>query len=222
MGLVVQRFDPENASKILSCRKLELVENTLSDLWIALTRGLITTYMRGRAAGKIRRPFLAYLAGTIHNLLVTNAQSLHLLPRVSESSMLRALSRAKRPSTQRAHLARVKFHLWVKVEDEILALCPSDRFPDVYDHLYHIVDYFFEEYLPTALAASEYPLGPFPLRHLVSRFMQNAYLLGMNYIGTVTPYSSEEMTEIESPSRESDSEDDFLSILALRASGGII
>jgi len=193
-GLIECRFDPRRAESILRGRRYELYENTLSDLWIHLLRGLVGKYVKRALAGLIQRPFLAYLAGTIRNLLIENAQKLRLLPKESVGEALRALCGRKKEATRTEQLARLKFRLWPQVECELLSACPKDRFNEVYEQLYHIVDYFFEEYLPSKCRAIIGERSRRALSSLLGQFGEAEYRKGSDFIGSVTPYSGDAKT----------------------------
>ncbi len=123
LGIVSRYFSPE-LLRNLSSRELELFENTLSDVWIAILGGLVRRYMLAAGAGRINRPFVAYLSGTIKKILITDAQHLGLLPRKSEAEMLLGLSSAKKIETQLRYVALLKFHFEGRVRELILARCP--------------------------------------------------------------------------------------------------
>ena len=127
LGIIEYRFDPTRAASILTNRREELYENTLTDIWLELMRGLVDKYVKGFASGKIQQAFRAYLAGAIRHILIRNAQDLSLLPRESYGELLRALCDSKKESTRVQYLARIKFLLWDEVKQGILFSAAARR-----------------------------------------------------------------------------------------------
>ena len=214
LGIVSRHFSP-NSLRALPTRELELFENTLSDVWIAILGGLVSRYLREEKSGRINRPFTAYLSGTIKKILITNAQRLGLLPRKSEAEMLLALSSAKKFETQQKYVALLKFHFEGKVRELILTCCPPDQFQQVYDHLSQLSAYFFEKYLVQACCASRNKCKKIP--DLVALFMRSDYIEGLLYVGHVVPYADSGLTKCYPP--QDISIDEFLSLLSLRRTG---
>lgn len=218
IGLISYRCSLDHAMLILSDRKQEILENTLSDLWIELLRGLIRRYVHGRIAGTVNRPFLAYLAGTIKNLLIDNAQRAGLLPRQSEAEMLKALAAAKQERTLRGHIARVKFHFWGRVQEAILSNAPRGQFDDVYAHLSQLTAYFFERYLVDTCRSKAYDCRKGRIENIALDFMRSDYEEGLAFAGKITPYCSEAAVTRCYPHSEM-STDEFLTSLSLGRAG---
>jgi len=218
LGLVSHRFSPD-AMRMLPGLKLELYENTLSDLWIALLGGLVRRYVRERGSGRVTRPFLAYVSGVIKKILITDAQRLGLLPRISEGQMLASLAEAKKAETQHKYIALLKFHFEGIVREEILSNCPLDTFPQVYAHLHRLSAYFFEEYLVRACRSGKSSAGQERITGHVRAFMRsNKHEDGFGYVGKVAAYSDAAMTRCSPPPNITT--DEFLSFLALGGAGG--
>jgi len=215
LGFIANRFENAKAANLLSTGKLDLYENTLSDLWIELINGLVKKYVTASAAGKISRPFLAYLAGTIRKLVLANAQRVGLIPRQSEAEMLKAIATSKKEKTRREYVARIKFYFEPIVQDAILSDCPSGQFEQVYRHLPNLTGYFFERYLLSA--CRPYRPGKRIAKH-ASDFIHGDYEQGLDYIGDVTPYCAEvSVTQCFPPPNVS--MDEFISGLKFRRAG---
>ena len=191
MGFVEYRFNPERAATILVERKLELFEATLTDLWLELLNGLVGRFAKGRREGRIHQEFLGYMTGTVRHLLIKNAQSLGLLPRESAGEVLRALCCAKGEATREKHIARLKFRFWPQVEADILSSCPAELFDEVYRGVYHVVDYFFEDYVPRSCPEISRGTRTSILSRLVGAFGEAEMRQGEHFIGKVVPYASE-------------------------------
>jgi len=189
LGLVEYRFDPTRASAILTNRREELYENTLTDIWLELIRGLVAKYVKGYDTGKIKQAFRAYLAGVIRHMLIKNAQDLSLLPKESPAELLRALCGAKKESTKAQHIARIKFVLWNQVKQGVLSACSRETFKDIYKELQHVLDYFFEVFLPQNCVLITGNKAPKSLSDLISYFGKRELGRAKEYIGTITPYS---------------------------------
>lgn len=214
LGIVSRYFSPE-ILRNLPTRELELFENTLSDVWIAILGGLVRRYMREERSGRMNRPFVAYLSGTIKKILITNAQRLGLLPRKSEAEMLLGLASAKKTDTQHKYVALLKFHFERRVREVILANCPRGQFEGVYAHLSQVTAYFFEKHLIQACRASRNKGKR--ISELAALFMHGDYEEGLLYIGRITPYSETVATKCHQP--QGISTDEFLSLLSLRSAG---
>ena len=191
LGFVEYRFDPTRAKRILSARKLEIYENTLSDIWIEVLGGLVEKYVKEHKKGRVNQEFRAYLSGVVHHLVIKNAQELGLIPRDSVAQLLRSLCDAKKNATKTKHIARVKQRLWAQVERMLLAKCGTSLFHDIYESIYHIVDYFFEEFLPGQCVAISKAPPRKALAVLIDGFSDAEYDNAKAYIGSITPYSSE-------------------------------
>jgi len=207
---IVSRYFSHEMLRDLPARELELFENTLSDVWIAIIGGLVLRYMREQYAGRVNKPFIAYLSGAIKKILITNAQRLDLLPRKSEAEMLIGLSSAKRTGTQHKYIALLKFHFEEMVRENILANCLRGQFQQVYVHLSQLTAYFFEKYLIQACQVNKRKR----ISDFVTLFMQSDYIKGLFYVGCVTPYSETAATKCYPP--QDVSTDEFLSLLSLK------
>lgn len=212
---VVSQYLATSALDTLPGYELELFENTLSDVWIAILGGLVLRYMHKERSGQMNRPFVAYLSGTIKKILITNAQRLGLLPRKSEAEMLLGLALAKKANTQRKYIALLKFHFEGKVREVILADCPHDRFQLVYSHIYQLTAFFFERYLVQVCRADRSRCKR--ISDLAALFMRTDYEEGLLYVGRVVPYSETAATKCYPASDIST--DEFLSRLSLRSAG---
>lgn len=221
LGLTAYRFDPARAHRILQTQCLELFENSLSDVWIALTRGLVKDYVRelaNRSADSF--PFQRYLAGAVRNTVIENARSLRLLPRESESALLRGLCAARRQGTQRAHLARAMYQLQTKAERELLSACPEEESDRVYENLYRLVHHFFEQYVPRQCPRIEKSRGSAIVAKLAEEYMAGEYRAGLEYTGTVTPWDPGAARRVLGHGEDGETdtdEEEFLTLLALRA-----
>lgn len=218
LGIIAHRCWAGRAANLLSTGKLDLYENTISDLWIELMNDLVTKYVTGSASGRIRRPFLAYLAGTIKKLLLANAQRLGLIPRQSEAEMLKALASAQKEKTRRQYVARIKFYFEPMVQDAILSNCTDGRFEEVYKHLPNLTSYFFEHYLLSSCCSHGGLRRGKRIAKYAAEFIRGDYGYGLNYIGEVTPYCSETGVTQCFPPPDMPT-DDFISGLALKRAG---
>ncbi len=212
---IVSRYLSDEIQRTIPTRELELFENTLSDVWIAILGGLVRRYRHEQLLGRTDRPFIAYLSGTIRNILITNAQHLGLLPRKSEAEMLLALASAKKPDTQRKYVALLKFHFEERVREMILSHCPSDQFEEVYKHAYQLSAYFFEQYLVQVCSGSKNRYKK--IVDIVALFMSRDYREGFRYVGHVAPYSDTAQVRCYPP--QDISTEEFLSSLSLRRAG---
>ena len=139
------RFNPDHAARILKDRQLELWENSLSDTWIEVLGSLVPKYTRMVQQSSVKLEFRAYLAGVIRHIVISNARDLKLIPKDSAAAMIQAYCKSSKQVTRRSHMARMKFHLWNKVENEILSCCGEKRFGRLYPKMHHVVDYFFDQ-----------------------------------------------------------------------------
>lgn len=206
MRLIQGKLDPEHV-EILTDKRLELFQDTQSDLWIKLLDGLIPRYVRKKRAGEIHQEFLPYVSGVIRHLLVENARRLKLLGEETPYELLRGICRARRE--RKARIAWAKYQLWDKVWDEILSRCPKGKFQEVYKNVHHVVDYFFEVFVPKReelLRRSKRR----PVVALVEALLEDELEQALGYIGRITPFAAGEMEVPE----EAEDEDAFLSSLA--------
>jgi len=203
MGFVEFRFDPRRAAAILTERKLALYEDCMSDFWIDLLGGLVERFMSRRNERNLEEAFLAYSSGVVRHLLIKNAQSLGLIPRESVAEALRALCSAKRETTRNAHIARVKFRLWHQVKRELLLIRPSEGFAALYRDIHHVVDFFFESYIPRSCHQIDEAPNREIVTWLIGRFSEQDLREGLEFIGKITPVRAEpRMTEL-SPDQQS-------------------
>ena len=214
LGIVSHHLSTD-LQRTLPTRELELFENTLSDVWIAILGGLVRRYRHEQLSGRTDRPFIAYLSGTIRNILITNAQHLGLLPRKSEAEMLLALASAKKPDTQQKYVALLKFHFEERVREVILSHCPADQFEQVYKHTSQLSAYFFEQYLVRVCNVSKNSCKK--IADIVALFMDSDYRKGLRYVGHVAPYSDTAEKKCYPP--QDISTDEFLSFLSLGRAG---
>ena len=212
---IVSRYLSDEIQRTIPTRELELFENTLSDVWIAILGGLVRRYRHEQLSGRTDRPFIAYLSGTIRNILITNAQHLGLLPRKSEAEMLLALASAKKPDTQRKYVALLKFHFEERVREMILSHCSADQFEQIYKHAYQLSAYFFEQYLVQVCSGSKNRYKK--IVDIVALFMSRDYREGFRYVGHVAPYSDTAQVRCYPP--QDISTEEFLSSLSLRRAG---
>lgn len=212
---IVSRYLSTDLQMVLPTRELELFENTLSDVWIAILGGLVRRYIHEQLSGRTDRPFIAYLSGTIKKILITNAQHLGLLPRKSEAEMLFALASAKKPDTKRKYVALLKFHFEERVKEMILSYCPADQFEQVYKRTSQLSAYFFEQYLVQVCSASRKKYKK--IADIVALFMGSDYREGLQYVGHIVPYSDTAKTKCYPP--QDISTDEFLTSLSLRRAG---
>ena len=211
MGLLQHRFNPKFLAA-LSSRRLELYENTLSDLWIKLLSGLVNQFIEGIETGRVHQEFSHYLGGAIRHLLVANARSLGLLSRETPAEIIRSICKAKQESTLYAKIAWMKFCYEQRVREEILTRCPQELFREVYRNIHHVVDYFFEKFiLAQCEQLSQYPTNI--LNTLIDKFLESDSNLtdALDFIGNVTPFATG--GEVVGQVPETTSDDEYLSSL---------
>jgi hypothetical protein len=220
LGLVAYRFDPRRAERLLQSHCLEVFESTVSDVWMALTHGLVASYLRelgSRPPDGL--PFRRYLAGAVRNLVVENARKEGLLPRESEGSLLRGFCAARREGTQRAHLARAMYQLQMKAERELLAACPEGEFECVYENLYRLVHHFFERYIPGECPRIEKLRGSTVMAILARMYMDGDFKAGLDYTAALTPWDPGAAHRVLGHGEDNETdvdEEEFLTLLALR------
>jgi hypothetical protein len=220
LGLVTHRFDPSRAQRLLQAHCLEVFESTISDVWLALARGLLEDYLHElgtRPPGSL--PFRRYIAGVVRNLVLENARRQRLLPRHSELELLRSICAAQREHTKRSHVARAMFYLQSKAEREILGACPPSDFDGVYAHLYRVVHHFFEHYVPGQCARIVRFRGSGATAALADSYMKGEYRGGFEHEVKATPWDPGATKQVlgHSPCEETDlDEGEFLALLALR------
>mgnify|MGYP000206232387 CR=1 FL=1 len=211
MGFLQRRFNPQFLTS-LSTRRLELYENTLSDLWIELLNGLVGRFISGVEEGRVHNPFVYYVGGVIRHLLVANARSLGLINRETVVETIRGICQAKQEDTLNARIAWAKFCYERRVREEILNRCTEELFFEVYRNIHHIEDYFFEKFLVAQCEQrSQYSTGD--LTALIDRFLENGSDLSeaLDFIGTITPFPSG--GEVVGQVPEMASDDEYLSAL---------
>jgi hypothetical protein len=187
LGLVEFRFDPDRAREVLSAKRLELLDNTLTDLWLSMLRGLVSKYVRDRASGSVHQEFLAYVSGVVRNTLVENARHLGLIPKCSFVDMLRDLCRSSGDDTRRRHVSSLKYHMESWARREVVSLCPPHLFDQVYRHRGHVIDYFFEVHVPASCQIVSKGPRTRVLRALLDAFGEEEYSRALTYRGKVNP-----------------------------------
>ena len=211
MGFVQQRVNPQFLGS-LSSRRLELYENTLSDLWIAILDGAINRFIEGVEKGKVHRKFIYYVGGIIQHLLVANARSLGLIPRETPAMAIRSICEAKQDATRRARIAWAKFCFEHRVRDAFLNRAPDWLFDKIYRNIHNIVDYFFEIFIPAQCKnLSSYPSNM--LKILIDIFIDGDFYLydALDFTGTITPYAGDIEVKGQVPAETSD--DEYLSAM---------
>ncbi|MBS3788965.1 hypothetical protein KGY79_12325, partial [Candidatus Bipolaricaulota bacterium] len=107
-GLIHAKTAPNKVKDILTDRKLELYQNTYSDLWEKLLDGLIDTYLKRKDEGKVHTSFIYYASGTIRHLIVSNAKSLNIFSKTSPTELIRSICNRKKEKTVKAKIALAK------------------------------------------------------------------------------------------------------------------
>ncbi|HDL85538.1 MAG TPA: hypothetical protein ENH11_04305 [Candidatus Acetothermia bacterium] len=211
MGFVQQRFNPQFLGS-LSSRRLELYENTLSDLRIAILGGLVGQFIERVDQGKVHQRFVYYVGGIIQHLLVANARSLGLIPRETPAVAIRSICEAKQDATRRARIAWAKFCFEHRIRDAFLTRAPSWLFDKIYRNVHHVADYFFEIFIPAQCEhLSSYPSNI--LNILADMFVDGDFYLSdaLDFAGTVTPYATD--VEIKGQVPADTSDDQYLSAM---------
>jgi len=216
LGMLQFRISPQQAD-VLSDRRSELYQDTLSDLWIQLLEGVVERYVCGIEQGRIHQGMVAYLRGVIRHILISNARSLGLIGSETPQEMIAAFCQSKRDATRRGRLAWLKFALGAHVRRDLLSRSGAATFQQLHRAIHRVADYFFEEYLPTRCAE----IGQLRSR-LLDTMLQD--FLGsdsldeaVEYVGSVTPYAAGEALFSRIPGDMD--EDEYLSNLD-RAAGG--
>jgi hypothetical protein len=206
LGFVQQKLNPRFVDR-LSDRRLELFQDTYSDLWVRLLNGLIKRYVEGKRRNLIHSEFLQYLSGVIKNILLDNARALDLLPEETPYEIILSICEAKRD--RKARIAWAKYCFGERVKEEILNRCPKDAFPKVYKEIHHVVDYFFEVFViaheDLVRKAKRHTLATL-VQALLERDLEKA----VAYIGQIAPYAGHEL--VHTP-EEIEDEETFLSAL---------
>lgn len=206
LGLLQMKLSPERVG-ILSDKRLELFQDTESDVNIELLDGLIPQYLERRREGKVERDFLAYLTGVIRKLLLKNARELRLLGEETPFELLQGICQAKRE--RKAKIAWAKYCLEAQVKWELLDRCPSGRFHEVYKVVHHVSDYFFEVFVPGRCELLK-RVKRRPVVGMVEALLAEELDSALGYIGKVTPYAK--MEEVKAP-EELEDEEAFLDFL---------
>jgi len=189
-GLLQWRIGPDQVDA-LSNRRLELYENSVSDVWIRLFRGLTNTYLERVESGKVHQAFLPYMNGVIRHLVIENARSLGLLGRETPTEILRSICEAKLEKTRETRTSWAKYCLEHKVRTDLLLIYPRDLFERAYGSIHRIVDFFFEQFMPNkcdTIKTRRHGL----LGSLVEEFAgsQDDFERALDYIGTITPFAN--------------------------------
>lgn len=214
LGLVEFRFDPDRAKELLSARRLELFDNTLTDLWLSLLRGLVSKYVRDKDSGDVRQEFLAYVSGVVRNTLVENARHLGLIPKRSFVDMLRDLCRSSGDDTRRRHVSSLKFHLESWARREVVSLCPPHMFDEVYRQRGRVIDYFFEVHVPANCRIVSKGPRTRVLRDLLNAFDGEEYARALSYCGKVNPSPAFSILVDAAASASVDEGDRFMDLVA--------
>lgn len=210
IGLLQYRVSPERTN-LLSDRRRELYENTVSDFWIELVDGLVDRYVLGVRDGRIHQEPMAYFRGVIRHLVLANARSLGLIGCETPREMIESFCESKRDATRLSRLAWLKFAVGEKVRQEILRRCSPQTFEKTYPAIHHVVDYFFEELIPSS-CNELHELGPRVLEALAERLVNSPGLdEATEYVGSVTPFSPGGGPTSKAP--DGVDEDEYLSIL---------
>lgn len=215
LGLSVSRSRLDGLENRLSDQRMELLLNSRSDLWIELLGGLVSRFVHARASGRVSASFPVYLQGVIRHVMIRNARSLGLLPAEGEAEMLRALVRARSEKTVEQWIARLKAVFWQRVVDHILNGCSPDSFGLVYANIVHIVDHFFEIYVPNRKTA----IARRTLSSLLESYMAGPYVEGISYVGHVAPFDPSPRRRVLEGFHSLLGEDEFLSRLSLAKDG---
>jgi len=191
LGLILHWVDPENPRGLTTSR-LELFENTLSDLWVRLLDGLVSRYVEGRGEGRIQQEFMAYVGGVIRHLLIANARSLHLIGEETPAETVRNICRFRREKTLHAKVAWAKFCLEHRVRTDFLSVCSHDLFQEAYRNANHISDYFFEQFVPAQCETLANVHGNV-VSVLLERLRDSPSELrqAFSYVGTITSFPAE-------------------------------
>ncbi|HDI11703.1 MAG TPA: hypothetical protein ENF77_05265 [Candidatus Acetothermia bacterium] len=207
LGLLQMKLSPERVG-ILSDKRLELFQNTESDINIKLLNGLIPCYLERKKQGRVKVEFLAYVSGTIRKVLVENARRLGLLGEETPYELLQGICQAKRE--RKAKIAWAKYCLEAQVRWELLDRCPSSRFQEVYKVVHHVSDYFFEVFVPGKCELLK-RVKRRPVVGMVEALLAEELDSALGYIGKVTPYAR--MEEVKAP-EELEDEEAFLDFLS--------
>ncbi len=214
LGLGVARSGLDWLEEQLNDRRVELLLDTWSDLWIELLGDLVGRFVCGRASGEISTSFCTYVRGVIRHVMIRNARCLGLLPKESEAEMLRSLARARTERTIEQWVARLKAVFWQSVVHEMLNRCPAESFTMVYGNVAHVADHFFEEYVPVQVRS----IPRRSLSRLVESYMNGPYTEGISYVGHVAPFDPSPRRRVLEGVHSLLGEDEFLSRLS-RAHG---
>ena len=218
LGIIQSRLHPEKI-KVLSSRRVELFENTWSDLWIELMNGLVQKFVAKVEKGTVHQEFFPYLVGVIRHLVIKNARDLRLVSKEKPEDLLRAIFEARNETERRARIAWAKFVLENKVRFEILSRCPRDRFQEVYRSVHHVSDYLFEQYIPARDKLSRRGgRKSWKLISLVEEILESDLDKALEYSGRIAPYGSR-ADAVAVRSREDDVEDEYLSALKCAVGG---
>jgi len=211
LGLGIARSKQDWLGARLTDRRMELLLDTWSDLWIELLGDLVVRFVCAQASGDISASFSVYLRGVIRHLMMRNARSLGLLPKESEAEMLRSLARARTERTTQQWVARLKSVFWHSVVHDVLNQCPAESFEMIYGSIVHVADHFFEMYVPVQVKA----IPRRSLSRLVESYMNGPYKEGILYLGHVVPFDPSPRHRVLEGIHSLLGEDEFLSRLSL-------
>lgn len=197
-GLLHTKTAPNKVKDVLADRKLELYQNTYSDLWEKLLDGLIDTYLKRKNEGKVHTRFIYYAGGTIKHLIVSNAKDLNIFSKTSPTELIRGICNRKKEKTVKAKIALAKFRLGFKVTNGLLSRCPDDLFEQISPNRHHLADYFFEEYVLESCEWITDQRGNL-VSQLLDRFGNADFRSAVEFIGEVTPYGLLDRTKLDVP-----------------------
>jgi len=192
LGLLEHWLNADSTKGLISHFRGELYENTVSDVWVELLGGVVRTYLDGYERGTIRCGFATYLGGVVRNLVIRNARELHLLPSTSVIDELKAICRARQPSTRERHIAKLKYRLEQRVEDEILSACPSSLFERVSRLRHRAVDYFFEVCITQRCSSIMSARSADVITDLVGDWAEAEFERAIAFVGRIVPYDADQ------------------------------
>jgi len=218
LGLVEYRPSPASAERVLRERCLELYENSLSDIWIALLSRLIQSYSRVGSTRMDRSSFLSYLAGAVRHTVIDNARELELIPMQTEGELIRECCAARRQDTQSRRLASTMLQLQAKARVELLESVSADDFGTLFGKLPAVVAHFFEVFVVSRCSdIQEARSSRRVLSQLIIDYVQTQeWKNGLEYSPTITPINFARRTRVSAGRGETDlDEESFLSMLAV-------
>jgi hypothetical protein len=209
LGFLQYKMNPQFLGAV-SSRRLELYENTLSDLWIALLGDLVSQFIERVENDTVHQRFSSYVGGVIRHILITNARSLGLIPRETPAAIVKGICEAKQDATRRARIAWAKFCFEHRMRGAFLMHVPSWLFRKIYKDIHHLVDYFFEVFIPDQCQRLQ-QYRPDILTILSDAFVDGDFYLpdSLKFVGMITPYAADADVVGQVPADTS--EDEYLS-----------